>query len=142
MWLARELADGALDCATIASAPPEWQRTERSARSGRVIGSPLICIKAGLRQPIILCQAEIEHGSRGQPQMCQQFWPFSEPQEWLWLMPIVMPLLAIILVGVPVASFFHHAGRSRWWTVIAFIPLLNLIGLWVFAFSRWPVVDR
>jgi len=74
------------------------------------------------------------------PQMCQQFWPCSAvPLEWLWLMPIVMPLFAVILVGVPVAAILHHAGRSRWWTVIAFIPLLNLIGLWVFAFSRWPV---
>jgi hypothetical protein len=26
--------------------------------------------------------------------------------------------------------------------VIAFIPLINLIGLWIFAFSRWPAVDR
>ena len=50
----------------------------------------------------------------------------------------VMPLLAIILVGVPVANVLHRAGRSRWWTVLAFVPGLNLIALWVFAFSRWP----
>jgi hypothetical protein len=50
--------------------------------------------------------------------------------------------VSIVLLGVPVASILHRAGHSRWWTVIAFIPLLNLIGLWVFAFSRWPVVDR
>ena len=30
------------------------------------------------------------------------------------------------------------AGRSRWWTILAFVPLVNLIGLWVFAFTRWP----
>ena len=54
----------------------------------------------------------------------------------------VMPLLAIALVGVPFASVLHRAGGSRWWTLIAFIPLLNLIGLWVFAFSRLPTVDR
>jgi hypothetical protein len=77
------------------------------------------------------------------PQMCQQFWPCSAvPPEYLWLMPIIMPLLAIVLLGVPVASILHRAGRSRWWTLIVFIPLLNLIGLWVFAFSRWPTVDR
>jgi uncharacterized membrane protein YhaH (DUF805 family) len=45
-------------------------------------------------------------------------------------------------VGIPVSSILHRAGRSRWWTVLAFIPLINLIGLWVFAFSRWPAVDR
>jgi hypothetical protein len=48
----------------------------------------------------------------------------------------------IVLVDVPVASILHRAGRSRWWTLVAFIPVINLIGLWVFAFSRWPVVGR
>jgi hypothetical protein len=30
-------------------------------------------------------------------------------------MAILMPLLMIILVGVPVANILHRAGRSRWW---------------------------
>jgi len=51
-----------------------------------------------------------------------------------------MPLLMIALMGVPVANILHRAGRSRSWTILAFIPLLNLIGLWVFAFTRWPKV--
>ena len=55
------------------------------------------------------------------PQMCQQFWPCNAvPPEYFWLIPIAMPLLAIVLVGVPVASVLHRAGRSRWWTLIAF----------------------
>jgi hypothetical protein len=70
---------------------------------------------------------------------CEQFGPCSAiPAEWHWVMAIVMPLLMIILVGVPVANILHRAGRSRWWTILVFIPLLNLIGLWVFAFTRWP----
>jgi hypothetical protein len=64
------------------------------------------------------------------------------PSNWHWVMAIVMPLLFIVIVGVPVANVLHRAGRSRWWTIVAFIPLLNLIGLWVFAFTRWPQVDR
>jgi hypothetical protein len=48
-----------------------------------------------------------------------------------------MPLLLIIIVAVPVANILQRAGRSRWWT-LAFVPLANLIGLWVFAFTRWP----
>jgi len=79
---------------------------------------------------------------KAMPEACQQFWPCSAvPPEYWWLMPIVMPLLAIVLAGVPVANILHRAGHSRWWTVIAFIPLINLIGLWVFAFSRWPAVE-
>jgi hypothetical protein len=46
-----------------------------------------------------------------------------------------------MLLAVPIASILHRAGRSRWWTLIAFIPLINLIALWVFAFSRWPAVE-
>jgi hypothetical protein len=53
-------------------------------------------------------------------------------------MAAVIPLLMLVLVPVPVANILRRAGRSRWWTVIAFVPLLNLIALWVFAFSPWP----
>ena len=64
------------------------------------------------------------------------------PSSWHWVMAIVMPLLFITLVGVPVANVLHRAGHSRWWTIVAFVPLLNLICLWVFAFTRWPNLDR
>jgi hypothetical protein len=74
---------------------------------------------------------------------CNQLWPCQVvPTEWHWVMPIVMPLLFITIVGVPVANILHRAGRSRWWTIIAFVPLLNLIGLWVFGFTRWPSLDK
>jgi hypothetical protein len=70
---------------------------------------------------------------------CDQFWFCSAvPPEWHWVMPLGMPLLLIIIVAVPVANILHRAGRSRWWTILAFMPLVNLIGLWVFAFTRWP----
>jgi hypothetical protein len=64
------------------------------------------------------------------------------PTEWHWLMAIVMPLLFILIVGVPISNILYRAGRSRWWTILAFLPLLNLIGLWIFAFSRWPNLVR
>jgi hypothetical protein len=70
---------------------------------------------------------------------CDQFWFCNAmPPEWHWIMPLGMPLLLIIILAVPVANILHRAGRSRWWTILAFVPLVNLIGLWVFAFTRWP----
>ena len=36
-----------------------------------------------------------------------------------------MPLLGLILIGVPVARIFHCAFRSRWWTLVANIPLID-----------------
>jgi len=74
--------------------------------------------------------------------LCRQFGICGAvPPEWQWIVAIVMPLLVIIVVAVPVANILHRAGRSRWWTVLAFLPLLNLIGLWVSAFSRWPKLE-
>jgi hypothetical protein len=74
---------------------------------------------------------------------CNQFWLCNAmPTEWHWLMAIVMPLLFILIVGVPISNILYRAGRSRWWTILAFLPLLNLIGLWIFAFSRWPNLVR
>jgi hypothetical protein len=64
------------------------------------------------------------------------------PAEWHWLMAAVIPLLVISLVAIPVANVLRRTGRSRWWTVLGFVPGLNLIALWVFAFSRWPTLDR
>ena len=64
------------------------------------------------------------------------------PTGWHWIMPPIMLIVLIVVVGVPVARILRRSGRSRWWTIVAFVPLLNLIGLWVFAFSRWPKFDR
>jgi hypothetical protein len=64
------------------------------------------------------------------------------PSGWHWVMAIVMPLLFIIIIGVPIARILRRSGHSRWWTIVAFVPLLNFIGLWVFAFTRWPSLDK
>lgn len=49
-------------------------------------------------------------------------------------------IIALILIGIPAAVVLGKAGYSRWWAILAFIPVVNLIGLWVFAFSNWPVL--
>ena len=73
--------------------------------------------------------------------ICRQVWLCGAVSpEWHWAMALLMPLTAVILVAVPVARILHRAGRSAWWTILAFVPLLNLIFLWVFAFSRWPAL--
>jgi hypothetical protein len=47
-------------------------------------------------------------------------------------------LIAIALTAVPLAKILQKAGYNGWWTIVAFIPLVNLIGLWAFAFASWP----
>ena len=52
-----------------------------------------------------------------------------------WL--IVLAVLA--LIGVPIAKILQRMGYSRWWTLLAFVPLLNWVGLWLVAFNKWPM---
>jgi len=56
---------------------------------------------------------------------------------WHWIIVV----LFFVTFGVPIARILRRAGRSRWWTVMFFVPLVNLVALWVFAFTRWPAVD-
>jgi hypothetical protein len=38
----------------------------------------------------------------------------------------------------PVGRILDRIGFSPLWSVVALIPLVNLIALWVLAFSDWP----
>jgi predicted PurR-regulated permease PerM len=55
-----------------------------------------------------------------------------------WL--VVAIILAVLLV--PVARILRRAGFSPWWCILAVIPFLGLIGLWVFAFVPWPSIPE
>jgi len=57
---------------------------------------------------------------------------------WHWL--IIAALL--FLAGYPVARILNRLGFSRWWVLVAMLPYLNVLGLWVLAFVTWPVERR
>ena len=48
----------------------------------------------------------------------------------------------LIATGVPTARILARIGHSRWWTVLYFIPLVNIVALWILAYRRWPAVDQ
>lgn len=56
---------------------------------------------------------------------------------WHWIFFI----LSVVIFGVPIAKILTRAGWNRWWTIVFFVPFLNLVILWVFAFGRWPTLD-
>ncbi|HEY4031269.1 MAG TPA: hypothetical protein VGM25_13045 [Caulobacteraceae bacterium] len=58
------------------------------------------------------------------------------PYHWL-----IVLVIGVLLPGFPLAKILQRLGISRWWTIVAFIPLLNLIGLWALSAVRWPGVD-
>ena len=55
-----------------------------------------------------------------------------------WLFFVVM--VAVVLY--PAGRILNRLGLSPFWSVLIFIPLVNVISLWVLAFSDWPARDR
>jgi hypothetical protein len=54
-------------------------------------------------------------------------------------------MMAIVMVPifwiVPMWRILTRTGHAGAWALLGFVPVLNLILMWVFAFSEWPV-DR
>jgi uncharacterized membrane protein YhaH (DUF805 family) len=57
----------------------------------------------------------------------------------IWHLIIVVVLFVAFLM--PIARILHRAGLSRAWCLLFFVPLGNLIGLWAFAYTRWPALE-
>lgn len=53
---------------------------------------------------------------------------------WLWL------LVWIAVILPPFWKIFGKAGFSPWLALLVLVPLVNLIVLYVVAFSRWPAL--
>jgi uncharacterized membrane protein YhaH (DUF805 family) len=55
---------------------------------------------------------------------------------------VIIILVSCLIFLVPYVMIIKKAGYSGWWVLTAFIPLINLIMLWVFALARWPIEQR
>jgi hypothetical protein len=55
-----------------------------------------------------------------------------------WL--VILAVLAIF--GVPMWKILRRAGHSGWWVIVYFIPLVNILAIWIFAFAPWPALER
>lgn len=47
-------------------------------------------------------------------------------------------LLGILLFAIPFSQIIVRAGFSRWWILAMFIPGINIVLLWIFAYADWP----
>jgi hypothetical protein len=47
-----------------------------------------------------------------------------------------MAILTVIVI-FPVARIIKRSGRCGCWALEMFVPLVNFIALWVFAFTLW-----
>jgi hypothetical protein len=55
--------------------------------------------------------------------------------------PAHMLIFGLILV-IPFWQLFSKAGYSGWWSLLMLVPLVNLLTLYVFAFSSWPALKN
>jgi len=49
--------------------------------------------------------------------------------------------MGLILI-IPFWQLFSKAGYSGWWSLLMIVPLVNLITLYVLAFSSWPSLKK
>ena len=49
---------------------------------------------------------------------------------------------AVAVVGIVAAvKVVTKAGYSGWWVLISFVPLVGIVFVLIFAFSKWPVLE-
>lgn len=54
---------------------------------------------------------------------------------------MLIPLIvSLILIGIPGALILKKAGYNQAWVLLAFVPLVNVIAFWIFAFAQWPAL--
>lgn len=58
------------------------------------------------------------------------------PFHWL------VGLIGFLAFVIPAVKILQKAGYSGWWVIASFIPMVNVVMFWVFAFTRWPVEER
>jgi hypothetical protein len=55
--------------------------------------------------------------------------------------PVHMLLLGALLI-IPFWQLFSKAGFSGWWSFLMIVPVVNVIALYVLAFSSWPALAK
>jgi uncharacterized membrane protein YhaH (DUF805 family) len=53
---------------------------------------------------------------------------------------LIVAIFLVVYIWLPV-RILHRAGYSGWWVILAVIPLVNIIMVWIFAFSTWPATQ-
>jgi hypothetical protein len=58
------------------------------------------------------------------------------------LVIVLMVVGCFFLVIWPYSRIFGKAGFSGAFSILMVVPLVNLIALWVFAYSDWPALRK
>ena len=50
----------------------------------------------------------------------------------------LLVLIVLSIVGIPIGRILSRAGFSGWLALLWLVPIVNIVALWLFAFSAWP----
>jgi hypothetical protein len=45
--------------------------------------------------------------------------------------------VVVVIIVYPIGRTLRRLGFSPFWSVLVFIPVVNLVSLWILAFSDW-----
>lgn len=51
----------------------------------------------------------------------------------------VLYAIYVLVCLISCSVIARKAGFSGWWSLLILVPTLNLVLLWFFAFSKWPI---
>lgn len=54
------------------------------------------------------------------------------------LFPLIWLVVVAVVVLFPLGTVLRRIGFSPLWSVLAIVPIVNLVALWVLAFTDWP----
>ncbi len=60
---------------------------------------------------------------------------------WSWLIVVIVVGIFVALPAWMTVRILGKAGRSSLWCLLLFVPLVNIVMVWVFAFARWPALE-
>jgi len=55
---------------------------------------------------------------------------------WLFVLAI------LACVAIPAGRILKRTGHNPLWSLFCFVPLVNFVLLWVFAFKSWPIDSK
>jgi uncharacterized membrane protein YhaH (DUF805 family) len=44
----------------------------------------------------------------------------------------------LVVYVIPAVMILRKAGYSGWWCLLGFVPIVNIVMIWIFAFADWP----
>ena len=56
----------------------------------------------------------------------------------LEMMEHIALLFYVLAILIPLGELLRRTGFSRWWILLSFVPIINIVGLWIVAYAKWP----